>query len=1510
MMNTDNSNVQALMDNFPGLELIAPDLFDVDKYIKEMENNPDTSCEFVSAANNNTFIRFESVYDDERKKYFCVATSVVDGSSDKVFSFDEGNMSHGITDVEEYIKANFSEGLYDSEDYRAIAGERDLLQVAETGTENIEQNVNDTVSDVSDGLYADTDISTQTEILDSLNKEIIETSSDVSQPGAEIPENDEQIEMSPVIQELFKLFDDGGKYEEYREDVARGIIPQQLREGFWGSDGIFTKEVVEEIRSYRPDFGYFVGIDTSKFNISNKNETVTSAITSISGSDLVKAGVNVDEKDILKVRAYLDYGGFQRIDNVNMCVSNLCVLEVKERHDNYRVHVLIDDTGVIKHQFDGMDKIMLTPGITRLDAFDRTNPENRACLSYFKNCTAEERQDKIDKFNAAMPSYDNNYVEHALRKYNGDMVDRYAARIEVRLRNIEPVMNVIELAKEYKTAIIASDLADIKDSISNLSGALEAGKGSTAPETAASISDATQDVADKYEKYCQDFKEFSHEAYYEALGQIRTEFSADTQAIKDIRYEQGILFGMNEIENSPETYISAEKNNYHGNEMSESDRFSLTVDAQFGRQTGIPVDNSATFDAGTYSSVFESAVKTLSEAVDRYNGTNPEYKVSFDRESGRIFLCNGIEIKPEVFTCKEDGVGIREYNTELKPFYDEKHDTEKQGSPFDINAYLNSAPEGSDKSRRDIYKEVFNSVIANGKSGQLTDMHPIATRFGRSEINAWLTEANLTPDSYKDMLDNIEKNVGVDTFTDKNSFDIELPDNSGSTSVSSDEEIKEAYYKAEKLEYISFPIGQTDYDKKINISAEKRLELREYAEKEYASNGYENAEVFEQKLVFDLMSDLRMMKSDLANVEEKIDKIKNKLDGLPSRYLNTHAIYRVACLEKDTIIHKMADMGAAVGANEFITRGVDSKQLFLENIDCRRTDIFSSAAYNHLYQTEIKIGDVFEKGQTPVYSPVIQKYYERIENLEKATDSKIFKAIISRIERLLGLDKIDRIEPAVMQDVVTDTKDIEAEQNKDLEDAILEAAIENPETDIETENSDQDNVDAGTEKAENTEADSDDQDKESDKADSDDGNKEDDKVDSDDTDDEEGSVRDLTAESDDKDSLEANESAYRVDTFLPDDNPDVLADVNDVLDPVTTEGSDAESVVLGEKDKNSVETDVVMVSDTDAGSLQEEQLNEADVSSEPEHTEARQPEDTADENTALKEDVANDISEIIKGSDISVEDILGDAGSLKNAVESGASVEDLTEMVCSGIKKGLEESGDFEKAANVLLDVSEYLDNSVDGLYNTDLINEVMFAINDLQYSNDAIENIHNSIDAQIDVGTENVGILDDYEIEWDSNNNDIVQINGTEPNRDFSEIENVDIAEIFNDPVDNILDRVASEYGDAVADTFVDAVAERVNIDINNDINVNDAGYIDSVMNEMQGQFESVHDNDFGPDFAESVPNDTSIQDVHTETVETDFNNDTDTGSVDGNIQDVINDGATDIDEGSGIEDLAAFLL
>lgn len=286
----------------------------------------------------------------------------------------------------------------------------------------------------------------------------------------------EEVHADPIRPEISQTPD---IFSKFINELTTGFIPFEIREGFkGGEEQKLTSDVVQMVREeYNPNFGYTLGIDTTKFS-TQKTDTLdkTAVIIKLDFDDVkhLLAEDVYQAEDFKDIRMYKEFGATETVDGIDIGMANLCTLEMTKEDDQVlREQFAIDDTGTIRGLIGtNLDhdsrvppeyiELKLDTGIqmapqmydpeakVTIAKLDRTNVENRGHLRMFEGKDEAFRQDFIEKVDAVFPDFCGKFCDEISNevKLREPQLNSQIEYVSSLRKDTEKALNIIELDKE------------------------------------------------------------------------------------------------------------------------------------------------------------------------------------------------------------------------------------------------------------------------------------------------------------------------------------------------------------------------------------------------------------------------------------------------------------------------------------------------------------------------------------------------------------------------------------------------------------------------------------------------------------------------------------------------------------------------------------------------------------------------------------------------------------------------------------------------------------------------------------------------------------------------------------------------------------------------------------------------------------------------------------------------------------------------------------------------------
>lgn len=227
--------------------------------------------------------------------------------------------------------------------------------------------------------------------------------------------------------------------------------------------------------------------------------------------------------------------------------------------------------------------------------------------------------------------------------------------------------------------------------------------------------------------------------------------------------------------------------------------------------------------------------------------------------------------------------------------------------------------------------------------------------------------------------------------------------------------------------------GKIDITKDIELSDDKKKEIRVEAEKE-AKHSDEPLEKIIERKENEVKDEIRAVAKDIVHYKDVMTKLSAL--GIPDRYLSRYTPLMRMKLEYDSAIRKAESMGCKVGEDCFIKKSVSILEVRLEQLEYYRSDMPTSRVMEAILGIKTTKDDL--------YKETVEKD-GKTETIEHASYSKYvaalepFYAIGGGLGTLLGFLPIypkekNDVEKSETQDI--SGKDMEKEDMPGNEDKI------------------------------------------------------------------------------------------------------------------------------------------------------------------------------------------------------------------------------------------------------------------------------------------------------------------------------------------------------------------------------------------------------------------------------------------------------------------------------------------
>lgn len=319
------------------------------------------------------------------------------------------------------------------------------------------------------------------------------------------------------------------------------------------------------------------------------------------------------------------------------------------------------------------------------------------------------------------------------------------------------------------------------------------------------------------------------------------------------------------------------------------------------------------------------------------------------------------------------------------------------------------------QNRMNFDKELYSlckAVDNHGSYEKLPDMEKL--KADADSIFKKMTEEEEGP--FPD-LDRIEKN------------DTEKKDNGVQSDVSKKDSTSD---KVENIfrSKMAGGFGKIDITKDIELSDDKKKEIRVEAEKE-AKHSDEPLEKIIERKENEVKDEIRAVAKDIVHYKDVMTKLSAL--GIPDRYLSRYTPLMRMKLEYDSAIRKAESMGCKVGEDCFIKKSVSILEVRLEQLEYYRSDMPTSRVMEAILGIKTTKDDL--------YKETVEKD-GKTETIEHASYSKYvaalepFYAIGGGLGTLLGFLPIypkekNDVEKSETQDI--SGKDMEKEEQPDVE---------------------------------------------------------------------------------------------------------------------------------------------------------------------------------------------------------------------------------------------------------------------------------------------------------------------------------------------------------------------------------------------------------------------------------------------------------------------------------------------
>ena len=153
--------------------------------------------------------------------------------------------------------------------------------------------------------------------------------------------------------------------------------------------------------------------------------------------------------------------------------------------------------------------------------------------------------------------------------------------------------------------------------------------------------------------------------------------------------------------------------------------------------------------------------------------------------------------------------------------------------------------------------------------------------------------------------------------------------------------------------------SRTDDSKDVEISDQKRYEIRDAVEAEGAEGGLTRAEIEQEydKRISELKEDLNAIKSDIMHFKELTAKMADNANPVHVRGMKEFHLLRY---EIDSASRRYAATGGAVGENCFMQKIANSAQAGLNALDIYRAKGFSGSIINTGAGIDVHLHNIYE----------------------------------------------------------------------------------------------------------------------------------------------------------------------------------------------------------------------------------------------------------------------------------------------------------------------------------------------------------------------------------------------------------------------------------------------------------------------------------------------------------------------------------------------------------------------
>ena len=887
------------------------------------------------------------------------------------------------------------------------------------------------------------------------------------------------------------------------------------------SDARFSKEniVPNSIRAIK-EYGDSMKVDNVRFGVSN----VVTFELKLKGEDIpYRSTFVVDDAGI--VHGKLD------------CQDNLLPLNFNNdgsTHIDKLDRTNVDNPGHIK-AFEGKDEAFREKFITSV---------NEKLPEFWKELNTKVEGILMDRKDAMETKLEIYKAEKDALHNTLNKVELYResemSKVAEAKSDLENTLNDINITlSEYRP--IAAELDEISDKQRSLNPSddsyakLEDQKTALKEKQAAldsKLESLEQKLAEKYDTYKRTESSVDLTSLSNAVGRVEQAYSEAKYRYDALSRSYGSYFGTRVDSGDGVLRRESFVDGVGGDKKySEEERFQMLCSLEGQRVDLSVVDLKADAIESGNAEFLKTVDERLETIVERYNETVSEPEKIYIGEDKQLYTHSGFQIEARYLP----GEGNEFDHKTVSDNYNAKMDKEEHGhgpaSPVEtdvpgkydsdsVRFYSIDAPAGSDLNRYEIREKfvdngIHNKVDAGDMKTCMRKVDSGLTEVGsnklfvpsqKPDIQKELTAICRCVDNHlheekmpdfeqlkdeqkeefekikaeADKVDKGSKDGSVDS--EQNNTDSKVDSGNGQDGKSAGRDGGDQFRKQFAGAY-----AKVDSSKDVAISKDKLESLKEEAKAEAKGDKEKEEKLFNEK-----KEALEQKLGDIKSDMEHYKKTMESYEGIPSRYLNKYTPFQTAKMEFDSAARAYEKMGGAVGEGQYVTKGVNNLESFMDKIEFLNSNVLESKIYDMILGRENHVRDVYRGDVTDTDGKTESKTHDSYTPFAKivypfesmgSTIAEVLNGLISKM-----VDKMDIMKDNTDKDIrndadkneKNDTESKPEDSSSDVSRDDTESKVDDTNTaDVDTgktddtnnndvDNDNNDNVDSGTARHDDT----------------------------------------------------------------------------------------------------------------------------------------------------------------------------------------------------------------------------------------------------------------------------------------------------------------------------------------------------------------------------------------------------------------------------------------------------------